>query len=329
MKLLQEESYVVDYLCSLALINEKEEIEKDESLLDKVIDTEYKAKEKEYVDELEKNLNVTKAFIGQSYNLVFRIATYYNEFKFKKFITRVEKLEVDELKLILQKDLSLKENFTLSDIEELGISFKDKWNLAKILAEFDLLKGELVKELKENYKIYQKTVKYIEKNYSDKIKETLEIIKNKDELYARIFKKYLSKEVFDEFENIYILLVKVNFVEVNKTSNSNFIALGNYVLDYFEKLEEQKKLDEVKVNQVLKSLADPTRYGIIKAINQGITSNSVLAEMFSISRAAISMQFKTLQENDIIYLDATTKQHKVNKEIINHALENLKIELDL
>lgn len=107
------------------------------------------------------------------------------------------------------------------------------------------------------------------------------------------------------------------------------MAVGLHVYDYYLALEKQRTLDQVTMQHVLKVLADPTRYGIMKCIEKGMTSNKEIAKIFSISPSGVTYQTKFLLENQILLIDPETKRYVLNQEIIRLALHTVLAELNI
>lgn len=330
MKFIKEESFLVDYLKTFDLIISSDDLKKNNSFLDKISDLNYKKQIEKYImDLLNNDTKIINYFVGGGYNLLYSIVTYYGITSFTKYIEYVKKIDMQELSEILSYSFQLKKQFNFIDIDELNLSFQDKWKLAIITKEFMNFKEKLILELQTNYIVYEKYADKIYGEYNQKITMLENDLSDKHFIYTNIFSKFLDEDIFYQLDRKLVLLLSANEIIVYSSPKYSHLAVGLYVLDVYLEEERQKKLDEVKLTQIFKALSDPTRYGIIKNINKGITSNSVLSSMFSISRAAISMQFKYLQENDIIYVDETTKKYVVNKDIIKHAIEVLQIDVSL
>lgn len=331
MEFLKEESFLIDYLKSFELLDMQDDMEENNSLLDRVIDSNYKKKILLYVEELNRDFqdSVTRYFIGEKFNLLFSIAND-NEIKsFKALIGKLDNYTLDELYETLRGILNLQSDISLQNIEELSLSFKDKWKLAILINEFADIKMKLIFELSNFYETYVEYAEALYKDYFEKISRVETVLSEGEFLYQNIFREYVEKKIFDGIDRRLILLLSANEIIMYNTRRSHLIGIGLYVLDFYLEMEKQKKIDEIKMTQIFKSLADPTRYGIIKSLNKGITSNSVLADMFSVSRAAISLQFKHLQANDMIIVDDETKQYAVNKDVIKYAIEKLQMDIDL
>lgn len=331
MNFLKEESFLIDYLKSFELLHTQNDLQENNSLLDRVMDTNYKKKIQLYVKELSDDFydSVIRYFIGENFNILFTIVNDNRIRNFEDLIVTLEKYTLDDLYISLKSKFHSISDIRLQNIEELSLSFEDKWKLAVLINEFSNIRSRLLDELSLYYEKYLKYAEKLYKEYSEKIAQVQEELVNGDVIYQHIFSEYIEKKVFDEIDERLILLLSANEIMIYSTKNCHRIALGLYIFDFYLELERQKKIDEIEMTQIFKALADPTRYGIIKNLNKGITSNSVLADMFSVSRAAISMQFKYLQANGLIIIDEVTKQYIVNKEKIKHAIEKLQVDIDL
>lgn len=331
MKFLKEESFLIDYLKSFELLHTQNDLQENNSLLDRVIDTNYKKKIQLYVKELSDDFydSVIRYFIGEDFNILFTIVNDNKIRNFENLSLTLEKYTLDDLYTSLRSKFNSISDISLQNIEELSLSFEDKWKLAVLLNEFSNIKPQLLEELSLYYEKYLEYAEELYKEYREKINQVQEALVDGNILYQHIFSEYIEKKIFDEINERVILLLSANEIVIYSTKNCHMIALGLYVLDFYLEVERQKKVDEIEMQQILKSLSNSTCYGIIKNLNKGITSNSVLADMFSVSRAAISMQFKHLQANDLIIIDQVTKQYVVNKEKIKHAIEKLQVDIDL
>lgn len=331
MKFLKEQSFLIDCLKSFELINTKDDMQENNSLLDRVIDSNYKKKIQMYVEEISRSFHesVTRYFVGEKFNILFSITNYNNIVSFEDLMATLGNYHLDDLFECFRAEFNLQSDVSLQNIEELSLSFEDKWKLAMLTNEFSNIKKKLLLELPIYYEKYLEYAEELYREYLEKIKKVESALTEGEFLYQNIFREYIEKKVFDGIDRRLILLLSANEIVIYSTSRSHLIAIGLYVFDFYLELERQKKVDEIKMTQIFKALSDPTRYGIIKSLNKGITSNSILADIFSVSRAAISMQFKYLQANDIIIVDKVTKQYVVNKDVIKYAIEKVKLDMDL
>ena len=331
MEFIKDHSFLIDFLDSFDLILNKEYLKDDNSLLDKVIDFEYKKKVEAYLAEISLNFNesVISYFVGIKFNILASIAMDHNIKSFNELIILLESYSEKDLLKILKKTFELKISFNLEDIDKLDLIEKDKWKLAILINTYPKIKKNLIKKLKEYYERYLVYANSLYNEYLDKIIKVYKLLYEDDDfLYQNIFKEYLAKDLFDKINNRLILLISINEINIRCVNKNNLIAIGLYVIDFYIQNQKVKKASEAKMIQVFKSLSDPTRYTIIKNINKGISSNAVLANMLSISRAAVSLQFKYLQDNELVLMKEDTKHYYVNKKLIKEAMEKLKIDFD-
>ncbi len=331
MELLREESFLIDYVLSYELVLEESDLDSNNSLLDKVTDMAYKKSIKDYTKKLSERFanSFVRYFISKEYNFLASITLEYNLKSFAELTDLLKAFTIDDLIKIIKSKFKLETELDLQAIEKLSLSYEDKWKIAILISDFLEIKEKLIIELSANYDLYLEYAHDLIKDYEAKINNLAKLIKEKEYLYENIFKEYIDENIFNEINKFLILLLTSNNIIIHRTDKNKLIAMGLYVLDSYLEAKKQKKVDENKMIQVFKALSDPTRYGIIKHLNKGISSNSTLASIFGISRAAISLHFKLLQANDIITFDSNTKQYILNKDVIKYALDNIKMDMDL
>lgn len=325
----KEKSYLLDFLVSFELMYE-DLSDDEETILDKIVAPTYKKLIMEYISTFSEK-DIFKKFVSKDYNILSSLMlNQKNIINFEQYLQAIKELDKKEFKISVSKIFKIENtDFLLNDMESLELSSEAKWKLLLLLENFDQLKDDLVLSLQQEYAIYCSYADKISDQYPEKIDELKGLFENGTGLYDVVFKDLLviDKSDFDELQEYLILRISVNRVLL-KYKNKQ-VALGTYVYDYFYEKSKEKDLELEMMQNVLKVLADQTRYGIIKCIGNGITSNKEIATIFSITPSGVTYQLKFLADKEIIRKDNVTKQYVLNNELIKSALATLTSDLDL
>ena len=178
--------------------------------------------------------------------------------------------------------------------------------------------------------MYQETAQLLESQYSEKINEETQLLQAKsDQLYEIVFKDYVASEDFHHSEQNLIFLLNCYSVFYFNDSKTSYLGCGVFAREYFEFIRGTAAYSQTFRENILKILADPTRFGILKMINSGISSNKVIARKFGISPAAVSYQIKNLLENQLILVENSHKKYRLNKPLLKQLLNGIENELFL
>lgn len=331
MMLMDEKTYLVDFLLSFELMDDVSEWDDGEkTLLDKVVDDDYRKLIESYTTEISSK-KIFQKFVTKEYNLLSKFLFRQDEIgDFSSYIATLSQLDISEFKILIAETLGLpNESFEFRDLDQANLSAQSKWELFLVIDDFEDVLPRLIEELEKQYRYYCDIIEVIEASYGQKIQDLRNLINEEKALYDTIFEDILTQELFDEHQEFLILYLSIHRVMINYKNNHKLLAIGLYVYDYYLEKKKQQAVDYEVMQNVLKVLADQTRYGIIKCIGRGITSNKEIAKLFSISPPGVTYQLKYLAENDIIYKDNLTKHYVINKELIRFSLANVLIDLDI
>lgn len=331
MKYLDDQSALLDFLLSFELGEMIEEWDDGEkTLLEDIVDHQYMEIVKTYVLGLSQNTLYQK-FVTKEYNLLLKYFLTQPDIRtINDFLLSLQELSLENLKSIIASAFDLPEvDFTLHDLEKTSLSSQSKWEIFLLLTEFDTLLPKLIDQLRHQYQQYQLSVQLIIELYDDKFQVLQSLMSEGDQLYSLIFEPLMDRTLFDQKEFYGIFPLSLNRIFVQYKVGVKRIALGLYVYDYYDEKQKRQLVDEQTTQQILKVLADQTRYGIIKCIVNGITSNKEIAKIFSISPSGVTYQLKFLVEHDILQKDEVTKHYRVNTDLIQSALSNILLDLDI
>lgn len=330
---MNKKSYLVDFLKSFELVTVIDDFldDKEQTLLDRIMPAAYKQAVLSYSESLKAQDSIFGRFVTRDYNLL--LALLFQMDSLEDFGTYRQFLVQQTLSSFVEL---LEQTFSLSylekgyhQLEELDLLPTNKWYLFTILSDFETKKEELLEALDRQYVLYCQQADYLYRTYEDKINRLQESLSQSENLYPLIFKEVLSEEEYHSRKDCFILLLSGHYLLVHYKKNHRLIALGLYVYDYYLEVERQKTINQETAQTVLKVLADPTRYGIMKCIEKGMTSNKEIAQLFSISPSGVTYQTKFLLENQMIKTNPETKNYQLNRELIAQALTNVLLDLGI
>lgn len=331
MSLISEKSYIVDFLQSFSLLYEiKEWDEGQETVLDRIMDKKYESLVRQYVQDISAYQQTLSQFVTRDYNLLWHFISLQTEVRhFSDYLEGVRALSKEQFIQLLANEFSETGNgFTLADIERQEWLASSKWALCLLQDNFPVKQEELLAILPELYQIYCQYAQELETIFEEKI-QMVKAQLAREEAYQLIFREFVTQEIFDSKDDILLFLLSIHKVLIYLKQPQPILGVGIYIYDYFEEQERQALLDEITMQNVLKVLADQTRYGIIKAIGKGMTSNKEIAKRFSISPSGVTYQLNFLVENRIIQKDEESKQYVVNHDLIQSALLAVLGDLDI
>ncbi|MDO5716652.1 MAG: helix-turn-helix domain-containing protein [Tissierellia bacterium] len=337
MNLIAEKNLVRDFIATLEI--HSEELEKD------FFDTkerEYSTTEEAYMKAIlsyQKDLEDLRLpishFVSKGFNMYTSLYAYYKMNHpldtFDAFTTQLEALKQEDIRAMLSIGLGLEEDFSVAELNETDLSPEGKWCILSLLGDFERTKKQLLS-------IYTKTAQLYRKHYHGLEKEFPSLIECKCQKLSTNQEKILQKFYYDflpqspEPSEIYILPMNVNRVSIDMSlygEKTCFFSMGLFLWDNILAKEGSEAVDERQCLDILKLLADPTRFGILKMIKGGITTNKVLAAIFSITSAGVTYQLKTLAEHDLIQTNEGTGKYEVNDALIQRVFDALQKDLKL
>lgn len=325
-------SYLIDYIHSFDLLYSKTELSDDTTLLSKIMDENYKKYTLDYVGYLTRYVDGIEFFVTKEYNLLWLIWRFFASVStFEEYTELLETLTRSDLETILKEHFNLKDDKSLDSlmIDKMELSPESKWQLCVLLEDLENKIKKLVMYLKKQYIFYCETADKIYEEYQEKIHALDKRVESPENLYQLMFENLLDKERYDKIDQFIVLLISSHAIFVHYTPSCKMIALGCYVYDYYIEKETQKQLNNIKCQNVLKILSDPTRYRMMKCISKGLTGNKQIAELFGITPAGVTYQMKLMAEHELIYIDDIKKQYVLNSGLITAALRTVLVDLEL
>ncbi|MGT2799141.1 winged helix-turn-helix domain-containing protein [Streptococcus marmotae] len=331
MSLVSEKSYIVDFLQSFSLLYEIKEWDNgQETVLDRIMDKNYQDLVRQYVHEISRHKPILSQFVTKDYNILWLFLSVQAEIRhFTDYLEGVQQVSQEQFLQLLAREFSEEgKGFTLVDLDRQAWSASSKWNLVLLQEEFQAKRGALLSILPKLYQLYGEYARMLETQFEKKI-QTAQLHLTTEKSYQLIFKDYLDEKTFQTVQDQLVLLISSHKVLIHLKQPHPLLGIGVHVYDYFEEQQRQALLDEVSMQNILKVLADQTRYGIIKVIGKGMTSNKEIAKAFSISPSGVTYQLNFLVDNHIIQKDDETKQFVVNHDLIRSALLAVLNDLDI
>lgn len=324
---------LIDFLKSFELVFELDQFldNSQQTLLDKIIPDTYKSIIISYAQGLEKHQGIWKHWVTPDYNLFLALLLQEEALiDFTSYRQKLASLNSSDFIDLLEKQFDLKglkDNTQL--LEKLSLPPQYKWSLFLLVSDFESYKKVILVSLDDQYAIYQEHRKQILDHYGADIIQQEKQMSQSGDLYDLIFEQVLSLEEYDKCQERYLLLLTPHQLFIHWREDRQLIAMGCHVYNYYRAMEKQESLDKKKQQNILKALADPTRYGIMLCYLKGLTSNKEIAKRFSVSPSAVTYQTKFLLENQLISIDSDTKTYKINGDLIQTALNNVLLELGI
>lgn len=339
MKYLKEEGKLIDFLISLTMVETSQKFFEGnfegDTIFREIAGEAYLKVVEAYIKDISPLTTIPK-FVSVDNNFLMKLATREKAFFYEDFCKALQDLKKEDferliIRTVYDKDEKEREKAALEirDLERLEMSEAQKRGLLMVLEDFPAYREKLLSELDQAREAYKKARGLLDPLLEEDQKAG-EILED-DGLYEKILKNYISYETYKKIDFLILLPLSFYYVYVQTDDEYEMSAvfLGYHIPDIYQARQAKKKLEDLELAKVFKILSDPTRYGILKLIEEGVTSNSVLADKFGVTPAAISYQFKYLTENGIISKDEKTKKIEVNKDLVKSAIEVLKIDLNL
>ncbi|MEY8461980.1 ArsR/SmtB family transcription factor [Streptococcus merionis] len=328
---MNPEDKVIDFCLSLIYAGKNLEEYKEYKDLLKAIDTNYLKAIKEYQLILQEQCHLIDYFVNEEYNVLsyILILQHIPDFEaLKSYLTNVSK--EDFFQVISTHILEKKTPFSTQDLLEVSLEEKNKWKLTELFYKYTEIKDEFLEVIENSWQQYSSLVTSLEQHFQSKIaQEKRRLAEKSDNLYSVVYRDYITKEDYETSENNHLLLVSFQKIMFTKMTKSGSLGLGLFAYDYLRFVKSTNNYNQESREKILKILADPTRFGILKFIIEGVSSNKIIANKFGISSAAVSYQLKNLLDNKIILIDPNSRKYTLNKELLKHTLIGIEKELSL
>lgn len=323
------ENKVIDFCLSLVYAGKSLEEQKDYKELEKSVSSSYIKEIKEYQIFLQEYRKDIAYFVNEDYNLLLYIVTIYQTLSVEDLCTFLKSATQEDLFQIVSKQILDKEvAFSTKALLDIAMEEKNKWKLTELHDHYLSIKEGFLTILPHAWKRYDELVTYLERQFQDKIEhESQRLTEKSSQLYKMIYQDYITKEDYLSSEENYLFLVAFQQSLFIKNGESGILGLGLFAYDYMKLVKSIEHYDQESREKILKILADPTRFGILKLINEEVFSNKIIANKFGISSAAVSYQLKNLLEHDIIRMDSTSRKYRVNKDLLKQLFAGIEKEL--
>lgn len=289
---------------------------------------------KDYLDQLKHfqqaltTLEDWPFFINDGYHIPLAYLSAQTSLQsFSQFIDGLDSLSSQEFQELVSKAAfdGVSDNLSFDAINQSNLSKLNKWHVSSLIFNAKQEQKKLVDLLNVSWQLYEEHLKT-----SLSLLEQSQLTWPKQaDVYNKVCQAYISLEQFEHCQERLLLPSLAHKFFYLQTPRANVMAMGPFTVSYFEHLNRQTHYSQEVREQVLKTLADPTRFGILNFINDGIWSNKVIAQRFNISSAAVSYQLKHLVEHEIILFDSNLRTYSLNKTKLSHVLEDIKKELNL
>ena len=323
MKFNKEKNELVDFLFSFVQIKSWE---KEDKVFQKIKDDDYIDLVNAYEEKVSRNWNRIYGFVGRDFNLIFDMCILSRAKNVEDFLKFLKESGQEEMQAAINKSYDFKDGLDLKGLESLDIEDGSRWKILYAYESFDNEKEGLIEDLEGAYEDYRSYRKIILDSYEKVIKdlvESLEAGRDRDLLYS-----YMG-EAMRDYRDFEFVIGLFSFNAIRVWEKEKLISFGLYSLKYFEELEKAKTSSLEESQEVLKALADPTRYKILKSIKSGINSNKVLATSLDISPAGVSYQLKSLKDANLIFYDSSSKKYRVNNDLLKAAINNIELDFSL
>lgn len=323
MKFNKEKNELIDFLFSFVQIKSWE---KEDKVFEKIKDDDYIGLVNAYEEKMAGNWNRIYGFVGMDFNLVFDMCNLSKVNNIGDFLDFLKDSGKEDMQEAINKSYNFKDGLDLKGLESLDIEDGSRWKILYAYESYDKEKDGLIKDLEGAYEDYRSYRKIFLDSYEKVIKdlvESLEAGRDRDLLYA-----YLG-EAIKNYRGFDFVIGLFSFNAIRVWEKEKLISFGLYSLKYFEELEKAKTRSLKETEEVIKALADPTRYKILKSIKSGINSNKVLATSLDISPAGVSYQLKSLRDANLIFYDSSSKKYRVNNDLIKAAINNIELDFSL
>lgn len=328
---MEAASALVDFTLSLEYATKTLSEHKEYRELVKVTDAQYLEHIDDYQEFLQDRKDGIANWVTDEYNIAYYLLLDRSLSSFHDMNTAVQELDRDAaFSLISTYVLDSEQEFHVHDLIGSALSDKNRWRLTELYYDFDKLKDDFSRNLMQAWRRYKQLKDTLSCAYERKIsQETARVSEKSDELYSIVYKNYISREDFNAASKQIVLLASLDTVLYVQKGEEKYIGIGVYTFDCLKLVHDANSYGQEFREKILKALADPTRFGILKLIDENITSNKIIAHKFGISSAAVTYQLKYLLDNHIITSDAQSKKLFVNKKLLAAVLAGIEKELHL
>lgn len=322
---------VIDYSLSLEYASKTIKDYKEYKDLVKVVDDKYLSEIMAYEIQLQTKKSVIEHFVTDEYNLIYYLVMDKQLTNFEQLQTEMTKIDKPYFFYIISRYvLDSAEVFSPQLLLDCALSEENRWRLTALYYHFDSLRSAFCEAMSDTWSLYSQVRTRLLGIFNKKINQGEKRLQERsDELYKLVYQDYISKESYQSSTQTFLLLLAFQKVAYFQKNDVNQLALGLYAFDYFEFVKGIDSYGQEYREKVLKTLADPTRFGILKMIGDGIYSNKVMAKKFDISSAAISYQLKYLMDHHIIKTGSNSKKYRLNKELLLSVMSGIEKELFL
>lgn len=340
----QEKTKVIDFLHSFTFDQDELDLEKsgDTQLLDAYTIETIKAYHKNLKDSKEK----IQKFASKDYNLFIQFFNYLDQQRpfssLEDYLKRLTDLSVEEARKIFFRPFKIDEDapeniddFTL--INGTNLTPITKWNLLSHVKAPEESLSEMAELINNLYPLF---VKYeeilIEHNQTKALAVYKEIESHEEDFLRHIMATFFSEEVLSHFGKLnieyHVTYMTPTLLYFDQLDTKVFMLIGTHLMDYLKQRTADEAYQLQTRQDILKSLADPSRYRILQLINSGVTSNKELAKALEITPAGISYQTNKLVTMGLLTYTMGDKRSRlvVNtsllKDVFDYVLKELEHE---
>lgn len=322
---------LVDFCLSLVYSGKNLEDYKEYNDLLKIMDINYFNEIKTYQLFLQNHNKYIEFFVNEEYNLLSYILIIHKISNFEELSTFLKNISRDDLFQILSTNiLETNTKFSPKDLLYVPLKEKNKWKLTELYHNYSQIKNKFLDIAEDSWNQYLKIVKNLEKQFHYKIVQEEKRLQDKSgDLYSAVYQNYISKNDYISAQNNHLLLVSFQKILFIKIEEDTTLGLGIYTYDYLNFTKSVNSYSQESREKFLKILADPTRYGILKLIIEGVSTNKIIANKFGISSAAVSYQLKNLLDNKIIVVEPDGRKYSLNKDLLKQIIAGIEKDLSL
>lgn len=243
----------------------------------------------------------------------------------RSFISKLYDIEYDNTTIDeeILNDLANNTGKQIDFLEKLQLSDDEKWKLSKILRqpkEMILEWSMLIKELEPLFNKFYNTKEAEIITLGNRMVE--ELNKSNGDAISEMSNNLVKRDLLPN-GNILISLINAYSIELNTTSNVEYIKWGLYIEDLIESIKDAQE-NAIRERVILfKNLGDKTRYEVVRLIGKGVESSKEIAEILGVSQATISYHISNLTASKIIELEKNEGKYnyKVNLDFLKEVYE--------
>ena len=338
-----EKAKALDFLKSFNL--EMDEIEDTNSLAYRITDTYYINTVNSYLNEIKLYKSEIDKYISPEYNLFLNLYFYlddkkqinniYDYFKELESITKYEfkKLVFSNFNIGFN-DYNNQDDYSI--VESINTDSRGKWNLLSMIQSTSKTLIDIRKLLEKLYPIFNRYEDVLIERSKDKMQSIIKMIKEQPKRFYRdMLDEYVSSKLIDsiDFEDTehYVIYMNAHLFISEVFGNKRILATGIYLPEYFKYKNINDLFNNERRQQVMKSLADPSRFKILTLIHSGVNSNKKIAEVLGITPAGVSYQTNQLTSVELLKhqsSDIETKlivNTKLIEDVFNYILSDFGI----